>query len=92
MQRINTTVKRITEHYELDKQGMPKLHTDLDSFQIVMGEFGGKLWHITGKDILASNNTKTAEYHFENGLKVAATFELNHDLKQYILTHLIFGS
>lgn len=86
MQRLNTTAKRIVEHYELDKEGTPKLYADIDSFQIVMGEFGGKLEHQQTESI-----TPHAEYSFENGLKVWAGFNLN-EFKQYQLNHLVLGS
>jgi len=86
MQRINTTAKRIVEHYELDKTGTPKLHTDIDSFQIVMGEFGGKLEFQKTDSI-----TPHAEYSFSNGLKVWAGFNLN-EYKQYQLNHIVLGS
>lgn len=85
MQRINTTLKRITEHYELDKQGTPKLYSCLDSVNIVISEFGGKLEYQKTDSI-----TPHAEYSFENGLKVWAGFELN-EFKQYQLNHMIFG-
>jgi len=91
MQRLTTTAKRIIEHYELDKEGTPKLYTDIDSFKIVMGEFGGKHEHTTPENFLANNDEKSAEYSFENGLKVWAGFHLN-EFKQYQLNHLVLGS
>ena len=91
MQRLNTTAKRIIEHYDLDKEGTPKLYTDIDSFKIVMGEFGGKHEHTTQDNFLGNNNTKHSEYSFENGLKVWAGFNLN-EFKQYQLDHIILGS
>lgn len=91
MQRLTTTLKRIKEHYEVDKEGTPKLYTDIDSFKIVMGEFGGKLEHTTPDNFLGNNSQKSAEYSFENGLKVWAGFNLN-EFKQYQLNHLVFGS
>lgn len=91
MQRINTTAKRIINHYELDDQGAPKLYTDIDSFGIVMGEFGAKHEYTTPNNYLANDNKKVSEYKFLNGLKVHAEFMLN-EFKQYQLTHLILGS
>jgi hypothetical protein len=86
MKRINTVVKQIINHYELDtKTGTPKMHTDIDSFRIVMGEFGGKLEFQNTESV-----TPHAEYTFENGLKVWAGFNLN-EFKQYQLNHLVFG-
>ena len=86
MQRINTTAKRIVNHYELDKGGTPKLYTDSDSFDIVMGEFGGKREHKKLDGV-----TPFADYSFENGLKVWAGFSLNEH-KQYQLNHIVLGS
>lgn len=86
MKRINTVVKQIIDHYELDtKTGIPKLHTDIYSFNIVMGELGGKLEYQKTDSV-----TPHAEYTFDNGLKVWAGFNLNK-FKQYQLNHLVLG-
>lgn len=90
MQRINTTLKRIVEHYEVDiKTGTPKQYSCMDAFNIVMGEFGGKHEYTT-PDNWTGDNSKSVEYSFENGLKVWAGFHLN-EFKQYQLNHLVFG-
>ena len=90
-ERITTTAKKIINHYEPDEQGTPRIYTCLDAFNIVMGEFGAKREYLTPNGLLANDNEKRAEYHFENGLKVAATFELN-EFKQYQLNHIALGS
>lgn len=90
-QRLNTTLKRIVNHYEIDKQGTPKFYACIDSFNIVMNEFGGKLEYTTPDNYLADNGEKNAEYSFGNGLKVWAGFNLN-EFKQYQLNHVVFGS
>lgn len=90
MQRINTTAKRIVNHYELDKEGTPKLYTDIDSFGIVMGEFGATHEYTTPNNFTANNNKKVSEYKFLNGLKVWAEFTLN-EFKQYQLNHVVLG-
>lgn len=90
MQRLNTTAKRIINHYELDEQGTPKLYTCMDAFKIVMGEFGGKHEHTT-PDNFTGDNSKSVEYSFSNGLKVWAGFHLN-EFKQYQLNHIVLGS
>lgn len=90
-QRLTTTAKRIVNHYELDNEGTPRLHADIDSFGIVMSEFGGKHEHTTPDWYLADNGQKSSEFSFENGLKVYAEFMLN-EFKQYQLTHVVLGS
>lgn len=90
MQRLTTTAKRIAEHYELDKEGTPKLYTDIITFGIVMGEFGGKHEWTTPDYWLADNTEKSSEFSFENGLKVWANFKLN-EFKSYQLNHLVMG-
>lgn len=90
-QRINTTAKRIINHYEIDlATGAPKLQTNLDSFKIVMGEFGAKHEYTTPDNYLGDKTEKHAEYSFANGLKVWAGFNLN-EYKQYQLDHIVLG-
>lgn len=90
VQRIDTTIKRITNHYELNKEGTPTLYTSIDAFNIVMREFGGEHEYTTPDNYLGNDNKKSVEYKFSNGLKVHGDFTLNK-FKQYQLDHVVFG-